>query len=611
MLRGRVELLKGAGAESGFKYGEAMTAPDVGSSARMRSNQLQFDSYVLDLDRGCLLLDGNEVVLRPKTFAVLHYLIDNCGRLVSKDEVFAAVWPNITVTDDALVQSIGELRRAFGDSGSRLIKTIPRRGYRFESNVSSVAIEQPSTDAAPVSAADPGAVQSRKLDSVTRNGLFAFAAVAVLLVAGGLWSVVGNGWKFLHPLGLVDRSASTSAEVSAKPAIAFLPLVNQGDDAAREYFADGLTQDIINALGRFSELTVMSWNAVFPYKSKSATPEEIARVLAVRYQVESSVRQTGDRVLVIAQLVNSNGQVLWSARFDEELADIFVLQDKIAKQVAGALAIRVTQNEQLRVFAKPTGSLEAYDYVLRARPALQRPTRATIMEARVLLRRAIELDSNYAAAYSALAETYHIATSMGWAESPTATLSQAEEMANKALSIDDSEVRAHVILGRIHIFYQRYEQAKAEIDRAIAINPSDADGLAGRGNILMWSGQTDAAIETLELAQRIDPELNAIDRFALSLAYYLKGRYDAAIEQAELNLRGNAGAHFSQVVLAAAYAQQDRFEDAARVVAVIRRMDPTFDPQAFGSKFLNSADLEHLRDGFRKAGLYAIQAGRQ
>ena len=168
---------------------------------------------------------------------------------------------------------------------------------------------------------------------------------------------------------------------------------------------------------------------------------------------------------------------------------------------------------------------------------------------------------------------------MGWAESPTAFLSRAEELAIKALSLDDSEVRAHIILGRIHIFYHRYDQAKAEIDRAIAINPNDAHGLAGRGNILMWLGQTDAAIEALEQAQRIDPELNAIDRFALSLAYYLKRRYDAAIEQAELNLRKTAGANFSRVVLAAAYAQHNRAEDAARVVTMIRRIDPTFDPQ--------------------------------
>jgi adenylate cyclase len=323
----------------------------------------------------------------------------------------------------------------------------------------------------------------------------------------------------------------------------------------------------------------------------------------VRYQVEGSVRHAGDRVRVAAQLVNLDGRVLWSARFDEALADVFALQDKITTQIAGALAIRVTEFEQRRVFAKPTESLEAYDLVLRARPAFQRPTRADNVEARALLRRAIQLDPNYAAAYAALAETYHVAVSWGWAEAPAAFLSRAEEMANKALSLSDTEVRARIVLGRIHIFYNRFEPAKTEMDRAIAINPNDAHGLAGRGNILMWLGQTDAAIEALELAQRIDPELNAIDRFALSLAYYSKRRYAAAIEQAEINIRKSEGAHFSRVVLAAAYAQQKRPDDAARVVSDIRRADPTFDPQTFGSKLLNPADVEHLRDGFRKAGL--------
>jgi adenylate cyclase len=167
------------------------------------------------------------------------------------------------------------------------------------------------------------------------------------------------------------------------------------------------------------------------------------------------------------------------------------------------------------------------------------------------------------------------------------------------------------VLGRIHLFYHRYDEAKAEIDRAVAINPSDANGLAGRGNILMWSGRTDAAIETLELAQRIDPELNSIDRFALSLAYYLKGHYDSAIEQAELNLRKTSGANFSRIVLAAAYAQLGRAKDTARVVATIHRIDPIFEAREFGTKFLNAADLERLRDGLRKAGLSTEEADRR
>ncbi len=602
----------------GNTYGGAMTTRDTDLPTQMGAKRLGFDRYVLDLDRGCLILDGKEIALRPKTFAVLRYLIENAGRLVSKDELFAAVWPNLVITDDALVQSVGELRRALGDDGSRLIRTIPRRGYRFESEVSVVPlVGQSLANAMSVSAAPSYGVPSPEPVVTTRTpptfstmapagwriGLFVSFALAVLLTAGVLWSGVGSEWKLLNVLGYGNRSATKSL-VIAKPAIAVLPLVNQSDDSGREYFADGLTQDIINALGRFSALTVISWNGVFPYRGKPASPEVIGRDLAVTYLVEGSVRQIGDRVRVSAQLVDTRqGRVLWSARFDEALADVFALQDNITKQIVSALAIRVAQIEQRRVFAKPTENLEAYDYVLRARPALQRPTRANNVEARVLLRRAIELDPNYAAAYAGLAETYHIGVSMGWAESPTANLSRAEELAIKALSLDHSEVRARVILARIHIFHQRYKQAEAEIERAIAINPNDAQSLAGRGNVLMWLGQTDAAIEALEQAQRIDPDLNAIDRFALGLAYYLKRRYDAAIEQTELNLRETAGANSSRILLAAAYAQQNRTEDAARIVTEIRRIDPTFDAQEFGTKFLNAVDLERLRDGLRKAGL--------
>jgi adenylate cyclase len=243
--------------------------------------------------------------------------------------------------------------------------------------------------------------------------------------------------------------------------------------------------------------------------------------------------------------------------------------------------------------------------VLRARPALQHPERGSVAAARAFLRQAIALDPNSAAAYAGLAESYYIAVSMGWAEEPMRFLDRATDAATKALALDDSDVRAHVVLGRISIFYHRYAEALAEMGRAIAINPNDAHALAGRGNALMWMGQTDNAIAALEAAQRLDPDLGPLDRFALSLAYYLKGRYDDAIEQARLNLRKTEGANFSRIVLAAAYAEADRSEDAARVVAAIHRLDPTFDPQQFGGKFLNPADLANLREGLRKAGLWS------
>jgi DNA-binding winged helix-turn-helix (wHTH) protein len=242
-----------------------MTIRDADSPAQMRANGLRFDRYVLDLDRGCLLLDGNEIALRPKTFAVLHYLVYNSGRLVSKDELFAEVWPNLSVTDDALVQSIGELRRALGNDGARLIKTIPRRGYRFEADVSVVApVGAAATAGTPVPAtfqdaaqsSEPG-IRARAARSLTtaltgrRGRLYAVLALGILLAAGALWAGLGPERTFPRS----GDHLTKSAEMSATPAIAILPLANQSDDSARDYFADGLTQDIISALGRFSALT--------------------------------------------------------------------------------------------------------------------------------------------------------------------------------------------------------------------------------------------------------------------------------------------------------------------------------------------------------------------
>jgi len=537
--------------------------------------RLIFDEYVLDLARGCLLREGREVTLRPKTFAVLRYLVEHRGELISKETLLAAVWPNLIVTDDTLVQSIGELRRAFGEAGREYITTVPRRGYRFETPRAATPLVEPV---------------KRAFRWRWKYGIAAPLLLALIVFA--LWFAVR------------PREAVPEAVASARPAIAVLPFQNQNDAASREYLVDGLTQDLVNSLGRFSALTVMSWNAVAGYKGALAKPGEIARVLGVRYQVEGSVRYTDDRVRVSAQLVDAQGRVLWSSRFDEAAADVFQLQDRMTREIAGALAIRVTEFEQRRVARKPTASFDAYDCVLRARPALQRPTRAGLVEARMLLRRAIELDPNYAAPHSALGDTFHAAVSMGWAESPDEYWAQVVEQANEALRLDAGDTRARILLGRRYIAYNQFDEARAQIDRAIEMNPSDADALAGRGNILVWLGDEDAAIESLELAQRIDPELNAFDRFALSLAYYLKGRYDESIEQAELNLRRNADARFNYAMLAVAHAEAGHAVETVRAVEALRRHDPMFDAQTFGNKFRDPRNLAHVRAGLGKAGLY-------
>lgn len=571
---------------------------------------LVFERYRLDLARGSLWRDKTEIALRPKTMAVLVHLVAHAGRLVSKDELFAAVWTDVAVTDDTLVQSIGELRRALEDDGQRLIRTVPRRGYRFEAAVSRGAADDPPP-------AGPARAPAGGPSAVDRSGrwprwanpsllpafrdrqralLFACGAlgVAAILLAGVVWRRLPD-----------DGQRPVQSMRDARPSIAILPFTNQSGEPGRAYLADGMTQDLISAMGRFSGLTVMSWNAVSSPAGKPERPSESSDRLGVRYQVEGTVQWTADMIRVNAQLIDRDGRILWSGRFDERPADLFALQDRITAQMAGALDIRVTDAEQHRALAKPTASLQAYDYVLRARPALQRPSRAMNVEARAWLKRAIELDPRYAAAYAAMAETFHIDVSWGWSQSPATSLARAEELAKTALSLSEDELPAHIVLGKIYLFQDRYELAKAEMDRAVAINPNDAHGLAGRGNILLWLGQTDDAIISLELAQRIDPTMNAIDRFSLSLAYYLKERYAEAVEQGELNLRNSESSVFSHAVLAASFAQQDRSADVARVMSVIDRLDPAFDPWSFGSKFQNPDDLERLRQGFRKAGFAA------
>jgi TolB-like protein/DNA-binding winged helix-turn-helix (wHTH) protein/cytochrome c-type biogenesis protein CcmH/NrfG len=534
-----------------------------------------FGRYVLDLTRGCLLSDGREIPLRPKTFAVLTYLVQRPGQLVSKDELFEAVWPGLIVTDDTLVQSIGELRRVLGDAESKLITTVPRRGYRFDSE-----------------AAPPERRRARGIKALRfrwKYGLLAPLAVGLAFAA--IWLAT---WRH-----------SPGPAADTRPAVAILPFLNQSEDPAREYLADGLTQDLITSLGRFSALTVMSWNAVASYKGAVAQPGEIARVLSVRYQVEGSVRYAGDRLRISAQLVDVQGRVLWSQLYEASATDVFALQDRITREIAGALAIRVTEFEQKRLARDPPTQFDVYDLLLRARPALQRPARASLAEARDLLRQALAIDPHYAAAHAALGESFHAAVSMGWAQDPDDYWQRVEKHANEALRLDPDNVRAHVLLARRHMAYNRYAEAEVEMEHALEINSNDADALAGRGHVLVWLGRTDEAIEALELAQRIDPELNAFDRFALCLAYYLKQRYPEAIEQAELNLRKTPDASFNLVVLAASYAQAKRPAEAQKTVALLRARDPTFDARTFGNKFQDPGDLERLREGMRKAGLYS------
>jgi adenylate cyclase len=407
------------------------------------------------------------------------------------------------------------------------------------------------------------------------------------------------------PASVAVTSPST-IPVAAKLAIAVLPFANLSNDATQDYFSDGLTEDLIAALGRFSGLAVIARSAVSRYKGSVPSQEEVVRALKVTYLVEGSVRKAGDQVRVTAQLTDvTTGVHLWSDRFDGEIKDVFAVQDEITRRIASALAIRVSQFEQDRAFAKPTESLAAYDLLLRGRERLAQRTRVANREARRLFERALAMDPRYAPAHAALGWTYFEEAKSGWTEFLDDAITRAESAARAAIDLDPVNESAYRLLGFARLFRGKNDLAIADLDRAIELNPSDAESHWMRGAVLMWSGRLDRAVEALETASRLGPNL-ASSAMNLGTTYYLQGRHEEAVRVLEGGLSRDPDPlmrSYSYVALAAAYGQLGRAEDAARAKAALAKLQPFFKVDSFLGQFKTAADRSYLAEGLRKAGL--------
>jgi len=426
-------------------------------------------------------------------------------------------------------------------------------------------------------------------------------AVTTLILAGtvGVWQAM----PLLGPT--IDRlmGVSRTLPVPGRASIAILPFANQGE-GEDAYFSEGLTEDLISALGRFSSLSVMSWNAVAPYRNQTVSPEELARNLPVRYVVDGSVRRAGERLRIAARLSDAeHGTLLWSERYDEAAGDIFAVQDRITRRVVGTLAAWVSHLEQERAVAKPTASLDAYDYFLRGRQAFRRFTRSSNFQAQEMFRQAIELDHDYGDAYAALAFTYSKAAEMGWTERPDVALEHAHDLAQAALRLDPSDELAHVLLALFYAYQRQYGSAVTELDLATEANPNDTAHYAERGWVLVLTGRWDQAIDVLEAGLRDDPNPTPNTYNSLAMAHYFRGQYDVAI----VRLESAVGRHPQHVplhiALTAAYAGAGRTDDAIRAAAAVRRLHPFFDTDLYGDAFREPADRERIREDLRKAGL--------
>lgn len=404
---------------------------------------------------------------------------------------------------------------------------------------------------------------------------------------------------------LADKADLASSRQSTDSlSVAVLVFANQGGDAGQDYFTDGLTEDITRALGRFKDLTVIAHGAVLPLRNKELPLGEIGRILKARYLVSGSVRRMGQRVRVTVQLNDAaNNTQLWSEQYDDELSDIFAVQERIAGRVAGTLAANLQQIALKRSLRKPTDNLDAYDRVLRARALIADPTRASNRMARELLERVTQMAPNYADAYAQLADVYLQRATFGWTEFPEADIETAIRLGHKAIEFDEESVLAHSVLARAYTAIVKYDIGLAESERALQINPSDVEALLARAAVLLWTGRADEAIAAAESAMRLNANIGPEAALDLGLAYLLAGRYADAVKLLEA-VRARYPAHpLLDFPLAAAYAELGRTDDASDAAEQGHRKNPHFDLATFGSRFQDPALQRRVQASLRKAGV--------
>lgn len=513
---------------------------------------------------------------------------------------------DIAISASAYEQVRDRLDLAFIDDGEHEVKNIARPVHVYRLRIEDSEAWQAA------SSAGSGALRfwrvlgrgSRKPSSRKRTlGLAALLAALVLLPVI-LFVAAPQASSAAMRLALAWFGVGAPV-AEARASIAVLPFANQSGDAQRDYFSDGVTEDIINALGRFSGVLVMSNNAVRAYKGQSLTQAQISRELGVRYIAQGSVRQADGKLRVSVELSDAEkGVQLWSDRFEGTGQQVFEIQDQVVKNIVGHLAVKLTSLEQQRSAAKPAGSLEAYDLVLRARALLARSERLANREARNLLAQAIKLAPDHATALVALADAEQQRVILGWVEDIDEGVARFEALARKVLTLPDSgaHVHAHGLLSYMHILRGDFGQALAEADQALALNGSDAGAYVSRGSVALWQGRPTQAITDFETAQRFDPQLRSGTFYNLALSYHMAGRQKDALALADRGLVRYPSFHPLQVVRAMALAESGDGVAAQAAVAQVRRLDPLFDAGSFGSRFANEADREKVQRSLGKAG---------
>lgn len=404
-------------------------------------------------------------------------------------------------------------------------------------------------------------------------------------------------------------SAPTASETELplpdKPSIAVLPFNNMSGDAEQEYFADGITEDIITELSRISGMLVIARNSTFVYKNQAVDVKEIGRRLGVRHVLEGSVRKAGKRVRITAQLIDATtGGHCWAERFDRDLEDIFAVQDEVTQHIVAELKVKLTPSERTGRAARGKVNPEAYDYMVRARECFLRFTAESMSEARSLLERALQIDAGYAMVYAQLAMVNAAEFVNGYNQATPRHLEQGKAFARKALELDADEAWAHQALAMNHLWEKDYAAAESAARRATDLAPNFAGGFISLGQVLDFTGRHEAAIEALEQALRLDPGLDLILHL-IGRAQLGLGRYAEAEQSFRRRLVRNPRSDMTRAYLASLYGATGRMDEAHRVWAELLEINPKFSIERLRRvlPYKDPAWFESVVDGLRRAGL--------
>jgi adenylate cyclase len=428
----------------------------------------QFEGFLLDLTRGALLTaSGEEVRLRHKSFDLLCLFVVNAGRLLDRDRINQAVWSDLIVSNDSIAQCVRDIRRALGDEAQVLLRTVPRRGYIFTANVTAT------------------------LDQLS------------------------------------DQLIGNAPPLPDKPSIAVLAFTNMSGDPDQEYFSDGIADDIITKLSRSHWLFVISRNSSFTYKGRSVDVKLAARELGVRYLVEGSVRRSGGKVRVGAQLIDATtGSHIWAERYDREVAEIFALQDEIAEEVATAIRPLVGDAEQLRALRKPPGSLSAWEVYQRGLWHLSKGMPVDNQQARVFFQRATEIDFGFASVYVGLALVYIRDALFHGTRATVEAARLAEVEARRAVAIDPNDSNALAALGTAYVIGGNPAAAMDCAERALMLNRNCASTHWVKAAVLRCWGRYPESRDEVYASLRLNPRdpVSPTTTSLFPMSYYLEGK---------------------------------------------------------------------------------------